>query len=561
VCLLSSYFGRCVFDLANPMASPAPSSSSSPFYYELLICIGTTLYGISVVTSRAAMNHGIGPATFNSLQHIVASLSLILLRPLLKKLTAHSSPIPHCHTDTTLPDTDTTDTDTKSRESLPIIQWFESHSPLLKNNSSSFELIFLSLLCASLNFIASSFNQYGLVTVEAGKSAFLTSLYVGFTPIILYLLHGSKAQISLLTWLSALVSLFGSYLLAGCDKSSLFDSLTLGEIYTIIGALLWAFVILMTDYAVDRVDCIDLVCLELTFSTVFCLLLMVCYEPDGLEPLLHYNDDDTDTTSRSMSLFVLSWCLIVATGAIEALAFLLDTIGQIHTSGSRAALLMGLDSVVTVSVAYFFLHERLSYLETLGCVLLLSSTLLTTLGSSDDDEEEEIEDGDEEEGEEEDELLELESNRPPLLLPGPPKKKSNRSHSPVPYHRIKSSAQFAGEIRQQSYVFMSRRGLPVRTGRRERSNSLHETSHTFTLSSSSRRVKGQGHPATGRGGSTPSATSLSSSLPNSMGYGLTGDLSSESRAGLDHPRDDGSQNVTLRATTKRTPANESSPLL
>jgi drug/metabolite transporter (DMT)-like permease len=552
--------------------SPA-SSSSSPFYYELLICIGTTLYGVSVVTSRAAMNNGVGPATFNSLQHIVASTSLILLRPFLKKLTANSLPNQSdAVADADAVDDADADATSKSREPLPIVKWFETRFPILK--SYSFELFFLSVICASLNFIASSFNQYGLVTVEAGKSAFLTSLYVGFTPIILYLLYGSKAQISLLTWLSALVSIFGSYLLAGCDKTSLFDSLTLGEIYTILGALLWAFSILMTDYAVSRVECIDLVCIELTISTIFCLLLTILYEPNGLEPLLHY-DTSADTMSSSImdEKFLMNWSLIVATGAIEAMAFLLDTIGQIHTSGSRAALLMGLDSVVTVVVAYIFLQERLSSLESLGCLLLLSSTLLTTLGSSDEEEEGEGDGYDEEEAEaeeEEDKLLQREADHPhPAAVP-----KRIRAHqprslssvSPVPFHRLKSSAQFAGEIRQQSYVFMSRRGLPIRTGRRGRSNSLHETSQA-SASSSSRRAKG--HPV--QTISAPSASRLSSSLPNtsSIGYGLTGDHSPNHHQTTTGQRsvDDSDAvatitppNVTVRVT-RTGQMNESSPLL
>jgi drug/metabolite transporter (DMT)-like permease len=585
----------------SPPASPSPpspaSSSHSSIYYELLICIGTTLYGISVVTSRAAMNNGVGPATFNSLQHIVASLSLILFRPLLKKLTANSSAPPlisdqvgrELNENQILLEEDEAEEieeeEEKRREPLEIILYFERKYPFLKNYS--FELIFLSIACALLNFIASSFNQYGLVTVEAGKSAFLTSLYVGFTPMILYFLHGSSAQINSLTWISALVSLFGSYLLAGCDSTNLLDSLSIGEIYTIIGALLWAFVILMTDYAVDRVDCIDLVCLELSISTLFCLLLTLYSEPYGILPLLRF-----DQLLALDQTLITNWLLIIATGFIEAVAFLLDTIGQIHTSGSRAALLMGLDSLITVVFAFIFLNETLSFIETIGCVLLLSSTLLTTLSSSDEDEEEgegeelveeeiEVEEEGQEETERKGDLEDLEARPLPLPLKEKVVKKI-RIHRPVlsseygssasssaapsapavPYHRLKSTPQFAGELRKQSYVLLSRRGLPARTGRRERSHSMHE--HHLTHPSRRSKDTSAASAGTAAAVATQRRTSgappshLSSSLPNasSIGYGAMDNGNGNTNSGYGERSQDDSSLPQSRPLL-----NETSPLL
>jgi drug/metabolite transporter (DMT)-like permease len=363
------------------------------------------------------MEAGIGPFTFNMLQHIIASLLLLLLRnPLKNAMDMQQEEI---------------------RKPSPYIKWIRKHCYTGISSLPYFELAVFGICCAVPNFIGSNLNQLGLVTVEAGKSAFLTSLYVIFTPAIQYLIGGPGVSIGWYTWLAAGVSLLGSYFLAGCSEMSLTEAINFGEIVTVIGAIFWAIGILMIDYCVDHTNCIDLTCVQMVVSTIFCSILAMTVEPNGILDLLNAFHFPMETLAD------YGWVVIILTGSIEAIAFLLDTIGQMETLGSRAALLMGMDSLVTVSVAYVFLEETLTYPELFGCFLLMLSTVIATVLEG------------EEEADEAEEEADLE----------------------VDQERIKSSDEFAGELRKHHFLLLSRRTIPVR---RRRAQTFHVVSTNST---------------------------------------------------------------------------------
>lgn len=328
---------------------------------EMMIIIGTSLYGISVVLARAAMSAGVGPFTFNFMQHLVGAVLLLMVREPLKQKTHGDSVIDDC--------------EINGQVLEPAFymhsKWFGS-ARILKYKHT--ELIVLGALCAVLNFIASSMNQLGLVTVEAGKSAFLTSTYVIFTPLIQFAASRDRSSITAVTWISAVVSLFGSYLLAGESHDSPRESSSLpsfGELVTVGGAVFWAAGIILIDYSVERVDPIDLTCVEICLSTLLCLLLALWFEPHGFTDLCN-----TDPQ-------IVGIVLIVANGGIEAAAYLLDTVGQVGVSGSRAALLMSMDAVVAVLGGFLALHEVLTLRQGAGCALLLLSTCLASAAATD----------------------------------------------------------------------------------------------------------------------------------------------------------------------------------
>jgi drug/metabolite transporter (DMT)-like permease len=319
--------------------------------HELFICLGTLLYGVSIVLAREAMGLGVGPYTFNALQHIVGTLMLLIVRKQLKKMTGNEN---------------TACTTAPSQLMIKLQQLF----PFV-HKIDNFELYVLSIACAVPTFFASTFNQLGLVSVSAGKSAFITSLYVVITPILQYLFLGSKAELTTSSWVSAAVSLLGSYLLAGCFTGEV----SLGEWSTLLGAFLFAVEINAMDHSVDRVNCIDLTCLQMCVSMSLCIVTALVNEPESVAGLIAIV---TGGGANAAGMGVRGWALVITGGLIEAVAFQLHMVGQVHTTGSRAALLMGLESVVTVVVAFLVLDEVLSPLELLGCAMILASTLVVS---------------------------------------------------------------------------------------------------------------------------------------------------------------------------------------
>ena len=321
---------------------------STKTLHEMYIVVGTVLYAVSIVFAKEAMLLGMGPNSFNALQYIVGAILLVLTRPGLRKYTSG-----------------------KDNESLmkpsEYIQRLRKVLPTSIANSANLELYILGFMCALPGFFAATVSQYGLVTVDAGKSAFLSSLYVIITPIIQYVIHGREANIHIYTWYSSGVCLFGSYLLSGASL----DSITIGEIEIVIGAFLLAVEILFNDYSVQRVNCIDLTCVQMCFSMLFCCTTALLVEPEEMYALVSF-------TSSSLDIVFWSILLVLGGGIVEAVAYQLHVVGQLHTSGPRAALLMGLEAVATSLVAYAFLNEVLTTVELCGCALIFMSTLFVS---------------------------------------------------------------------------------------------------------------------------------------------------------------------------------------
>lgn len=207
---------------------------------ELQVLLGSLFDGISVVLCGAAMEAGIGPFTFNARQHIIATLLLYLSRNFLKRSVGSVS------------------------TTVDANVWF------------------WAFICGTADFLACTVCQIALVTVNAGKGAFLTSLYVIITPLLQCFLPNGYLRISRMTWFSIFISVFGSYLLAGGSTGIGFDEFSYGECLLFIGALGYAIYIVIAEHCVKSVDTIDFALATVFVSTVLCVLASVIWEPSSL---------------------------------------------------------------------------------------------------------------------------------------------------------------------------------------------------------------------------------------------------------------------------------------
>lgn len=104
---------------------------------------------------------------------------------------------------------------------------------------SAKELWFWAFIGAFTMFVGSSCQQLGLVTVPAAKAGFMCGAFVILVPILVWMIPNLSKKPCKWTWISASMSLFGLYLLSGCDgdDSCVGGSFSLGEIYIFIGIL------------------------------------------------------------------------------------------------------------------------------------------------------------------------------------------------------------------------------------------------------------------------------------------------------------------------------------
>ena len=207
--------------------------------------------------------------------------------------------------------------------------------------------------CGLVIAAAAICQQAGLQYTTAGKTGFLTALYIIIVPMLGIFF---KRKTGLMLWISALLALAGSALLCGG-----LGSLGKGEILVIICAGIYSVHILVIDHYAPSCDCIRLSCLQFAVATPIAALASLAagesWHPDGI---------------------LASWPFWLYCGAGSgAAAFTLQMISQKYLHPVTASLLMSLESVFAVLGGWLFLNERLSAREMAGCAVIFAAIILS----------------------------------------------------------------------------------------------------------------------------------------------------------------------------------------
>ena len=204
-------------------------------------------------------------------------------------------------------------------------------------------------------FLACNLQQVALVDVDAGKSGFLTAMYIIFVP-ILSLLRGQK-----LTWqipVSVVTAVAGLYCLSCVGVTGI----ALGDLLLLGCAVMFAVQIMVVDkYAGDtdplRLNFIQVAVCTLLSATAMAVTEQPTWEGIGaaMIPLLHAG--------------------VLSMGA----AYTLQIIGQQSIAPSTASLIMSLESVFAVLFGWLILSEMLTIWEAIGCVLVFAAVIISQL--------------------------------------------------------------------------------------------------------------------------------------------------------------------------------------
>ena len=123
------------------------------------------------------------------------------------------------------------------------------------------DLLLGGLCCGTALAVASFLQQKGLETTTAGKSGFITALYIVIVPVLGLLL---KKRAPRAIWISVALAVAGLYCL--CITESF--SIAVGDFYTLLCALCFSIHILVIDYFTQRVDGVQLSCVQFLVMTV-----------------------------------------------------------------------------------------------------------------------------------------------------------------------------------------------------------------------------------------------------------------------------------------------------
>lgn len=280
------------------------------------ILAATILWGTTFVAQSVGMEH-IGPFTFQAIRSAMGALFLI-----------------------------------------PVVWFFDR----IRNDAGSFwknwtdpVLWKAALPCGTCLFVAAGLQQMGIVDVDAGKSAFLTAMYIVFVPLI-----GIFQKKKLSKWipLSVVLCVAGLYFLScmGVTAIGLSDLLLIGC------AVAYAIHISCIDIFVDKVDPIRLNCLSCALCSVYSTIVMFLTETPSAEAIQN------------------CWGSLLYAGILSmGIAYTLQIIGQKHIEASAASLLMSLESVIAVLAGWIVLGDVLSIGESIGCVLIFAAIILSQL--------------------------------------------------------------------------------------------------------------------------------------------------------------------------------------
>ena len=290
------------------------------FWGSMAMLTATVLWGVAFSAQSSGMKF-VEPMIFTSLRSLVGVLSLIVVIMVF-------------------------DLCTEKR----LTVWGSA-----KSKAGQRELLLGGLWCGLVISAASVCQQYGLKYTTAGKTGFLTALYIVFVP-LLGIFLGRKTTPVL--WLAVGLALGGSYLLCGG-----IGNVGKGEWFVIACAVLYSVHIMVIDRYAAKCDCIRLSCLQFMVATVMTALASrLSGEPWVLEKITA----------------ALPFWVFCGVGS-SAIAFTLQMVSQKYLHPVTATLLMSLESVFAVLGGWLFLKELLSTRELAGCAVIFAAIILSQL--------------------------------------------------------------------------------------------------------------------------------------------------------------------------------------
>lgn len=285
---------------------------------SLLLLLAACIWGVAFVAQSAGMDY-VGPFTFNASRFLLGGTVL-----------------------------------------LPLIFWRRQKEAGQKmsreEKGKKRRTAVIGGICCGLAICsASTFQQMGIMYTTVGKAGFITTLYIIMVPIFGLFFH---KRVRPVVWLGAVMAACGLYLL--CMNESL--SLNRGDVLVFICAVLFSVHILVIDYFSPKADGVVLSCIQFYTSAVICTVCALIWEKPSLSGI----------TGAAVPILYAG---IMSCGV----AYTLQIIGQKDMDATVAALILSLESVVSVLAGWVILGQKMSGKELLGCAIVFAAVVLVQL--------------------------------------------------------------------------------------------------------------------------------------------------------------------------------------
>lgn len=284
----------------------------------ILLTIGALIWGSAFIFQDLGMNY-IEPFTFNVFRCLSCTLFLVIVSLIIHLINKK-----------------------KNNEN--------------KINYQNKDLVKGSIVAGIFTALAMGTQQIGILLEGAGRSGFITSLYIVFVPII-GLLFGKK--VSPFVLIAVVFSLTGLYLIninGGEFKFSI------GSLFLLGCAIFYALQIIAIDRFTNKCDSIKLTAGQFLISGLLQIPFMFILESPTISNIIS-------------GLIPILYCGILSSG----IGFTIQIYTQKHLDPTVASVIMSLESVFSIIFAFIILKERYSIFEIFGCITIFISVILTQI--------------------------------------------------------------------------------------------------------------------------------------------------------------------------------------
>lgn len=220
------------------------------------------------------------------------------------------------------------------------------------------------VLCGLALATATLLQQYGMQeNGSAGKTAFITALYVALVPLFGIFLGKKTAPLVLC---GVVGSVLGAFVLSFDLSGGASFSFARGDLLCFLSAVMFAVHILMIDRFSPHTDGIRVSFVQFLTGAVLTLPLMLLFERGTVT---------ADAMGRA--LLPLLYLGVMSSGV----AYTLQIVGQSRVHPVVASTLLCTESIFGLLGGMLFFGETLSAREWVGCALLFVSVLLSQTGS------------------------------------------------------------------------------------------------------------------------------------------------------------------------------------
>lgn len=286
---------------------------------NLILLLTAILWGTGFISQKLG-NRVMPPMTFNAVRQLMAAL---VLTPLVLHSLKKSGYL--------------------SCESNMYSQLADRKKRLLKGG----------VLCGLFMLIGTATQQIGLLTVSAGKSGFISSIYIVFTPLFSVIV-GSKVKRRTVICIAIAMMGFAVMSLKGGISGA-----TPGDWLTLASAAGFAAQIVAVNCFVDKDNAVLLSQLQFFFCGAAGLAVALIMEGPAWAGVL-------------AGIPILLYQTFVPTAG----GYTLQIIGQKYTDSSTAALIMSTEAIFAMIFGAIFLHEMMSMREIAGAAIIFAATIL-----------------------------------------------------------------------------------------------------------------------------------------------------------------------------------------